>query len=222
MKNILSLDLPVSEIICWIFIRMIVAGLSIHFSLWKLTSRCAPDGGFDNLFGKRYTATNQLSGPLTINNFTNYSVYLDHWYNQRLILDIRPYHCRCHAGDITVEDLFPTYPKKAFSTWIFNMTELTRTLPASWYCNESLYQMERRAVFVKVCCSSKIVLHKLSNLSVLVSSRTGDPISGCGRASWLWGCTASNLCCSHFWRWPESNSWWAESLLCQDGISKTY
>lgn len=29
------------------------------------------------------------------------------------------------------------------------MTELTRTLPASWYCNESLYQMERRAVFVK-------------------------------------------------------------------------
>lgn len=30
------------------------------------------------------------------------------------------------------------------------MTELTRTLPASWYCNESLYNMERRAVFVKV------------------------------------------------------------------------
>ncbi|KAJ5376528.1 hypothetical protein N7509_013414 [Penicillium cosmopolitanum] len=29
------------------------------------------------------------------------------------------------------------------------MTELTRTLPASWYCNESLYNMERRAVFVK-------------------------------------------------------------------------
>ncbi|KAJ5203874.1 uncharacterized protein N7498_004753 [Penicillium cinerascens] len=29
------------------------------------------------------------------------------------------------------------------------MSELTRTLPASWYCNESLYQMERRAVFNK-------------------------------------------------------------------------
>jgi hypothetical protein len=30
------------------------------------------------------------------------------------------------------------------------MSELTRTLPASWYCSESLYQMERRAVFMKV------------------------------------------------------------------------
>lgn len=30
------------------------------------------------------------------------------------------------------------------------MAELTRTLPASWYCNKSLYQMERRAVFLKV------------------------------------------------------------------------
>ncbi|GLI80805.1 hypothetical protein PoHVEF18_009162 [Penicillium ochrochloron] len=29
------------------------------------------------------------------------------------------------------------------------MTELTRTLPASWYCNGPLYQMERRAVFKK-------------------------------------------------------------------------
>ncbi|KAF3400108.1 Biphenyl dioxygenase subunit alpha [Penicillium rolfsii] len=29
------------------------------------------------------------------------------------------------------------------------MTELARTLPASWYCNEALYQMERRAVFQK-------------------------------------------------------------------------
>lgn len=31
------------------------------------------------------------------------------------------------------------------------MAELTRTLPASWYCNEPLYQMERKAVFLKVC-----------------------------------------------------------------------
>lgn len=31
------------------------------------------------------------------------------------------------------------------------MTELARTLPASWYCNEPLYRMERRAVFLKVC-----------------------------------------------------------------------
>jgi hypothetical protein len=30
------------------------------------------------------------------------------------------------------------------------MTELSRTLPASWYINESLYQMERRSVFNKV------------------------------------------------------------------------
>ncbi|KAJ5127694.1 hypothetical protein N7448_008473 [Penicillium atrosanguineum] len=29
------------------------------------------------------------------------------------------------------------------------MTELSRTLPASWYTNESLYQMERKAVFNK-------------------------------------------------------------------------
>ncbi|KAJ5248858.1 hypothetical protein N7468_000309 [Penicillium chermesinum] len=29
------------------------------------------------------------------------------------------------------------------------MSKLARTLPASWYCNESLYQMERRAVFQK-------------------------------------------------------------------------
>ncbi|KAJ5556967.1 hypothetical protein N7494_000882 [Penicillium frequentans] len=29
------------------------------------------------------------------------------------------------------------------------MSELARTLPASWYCNEPLYQMERRAVFLK-------------------------------------------------------------------------
>lgn len=34
---------------------------------------------------------------------------------------------------------------------ILNMAELTRTLPASWYCNEPLYQMERKAVFLKVC-----------------------------------------------------------------------
>jgi hypothetical protein len=31
------------------------------------------------------------------------------------------------------------------------MSELPRTLPASWYCSEPLYQMERRAVFFKVC-----------------------------------------------------------------------
>ncbi|CAG8206778.1 unnamed protein product [Penicillium salamii] len=29
------------------------------------------------------------------------------------------------------------------------MSELPRTLPASWYCSEPLYQMERRAVFFK-------------------------------------------------------------------------
>ncbi|KAJ5757359.1 uncharacterized protein N7511_006053 [Penicillium nucicola] len=29
------------------------------------------------------------------------------------------------------------------------MSELTCTLPASWYCSKSLYQMERRAVFLK-------------------------------------------------------------------------
>ena len=30
------------------------------------------------------------------------------------------------------------------------MVELTRTLPASWYCSSPLYQLERRAVFLKV------------------------------------------------------------------------
>ncbi|KAL4803288.1 hypothetical protein BDV18DRAFT_45751 [Aspergillus unguis] len=29
------------------------------------------------------------------------------------------------------------------------MSELTRTLPASWYCSQPLYQLERRAVFLK-------------------------------------------------------------------------
>jgi phenylpropionate dioxygenase-like ring-hydroxylating dioxygenase large terminal subunit len=29
------------------------------------------------------------------------------------------------------------------------MTSLTRTLPASWYCSSPLYQLERRAVFLK-------------------------------------------------------------------------
>ncbi|KAI2726545.1 hypothetical protein CBS147354_4260 [Penicillium roqueforti] len=29
------------------------------------------------------------------------------------------------------------------------MSELVRTLPASWYCSQPLYQMERRAVFLK-------------------------------------------------------------------------
>ncbi|GKZ68382.1 hypothetical protein AnigIFM50267_003062 [Aspergillus niger] len=29
------------------------------------------------------------------------------------------------------------------------MTELMRTLPASWYCSQPLYQLERRAVFLK-------------------------------------------------------------------------
>lgn len=30
------------------------------------------------------------------------------------------------------------------------MSELMRTLPASWYCSPPLYQLERRAVFLKV------------------------------------------------------------------------
>lgn len=29
------------------------------------------------------------------------------------------------------------------------MNSLTRTLPASWYCSSPLYQLERRAVFLK-------------------------------------------------------------------------
>ena len=32
------------------------------------------------------------------------------------------------------------------------MGDLARTLPASWYTSLHLYQLERRAVFMKVCC----------------------------------------------------------------------
>jgi hypothetical protein len=31
-----------------------------------------------------------------------------------------------------------------------NMESLSRTLPASWFCSPALYQLERRAVFLKV------------------------------------------------------------------------
>lgn len=32
---------------------------------------------------------------------------------------------------------------------LYKMPELARTLPASWYCSLPLYQLERRAVFMK-------------------------------------------------------------------------
>lgn len=35
------------------------------------------------------------------------------------------------------------------------MDSLTRTLPASWFCSSALYQLERRAVFLKVSFSTR-------------------------------------------------------------------
>ena len=48
--------------------------------------------------------------------------------------------------------------------------ELTRTLPASWYCSLPLYQLERRAVFFKVCACQKKKKKKISWLSNTIQS----------------------------------------------------
>lgn len=55
------------------------------------------------------------------------------------------------------------------------MAALTRTLPASWFCSSALYQLERRAVFLKVGPirhpRNAILISRL----VLASTRACDP-----------------------------------------------
>lgn len=48
-------------------------------------------------------------------------------------------------------------------------TELPRTLPASWYTSQELYNLERRAVFFKVCLARQL-RHNFS-YNIDVSSR---------------------------------------------------
>jgi hypothetical protein len=43
------------------------------------------------------------------------------------------------------------------------MESLARTLPASWFCSVPLYQLERRAVFLKVWISSELLYGGLAD-----------------------------------------------------------
>ena len=96
------------------------------------------------------------------------------------------------------------------------MSELARTLPASWYCNAPLYQMERRAVFMKVRDFLDAKSMKLNNSIVLVLAWPCDQVPEDWRACRLWDCTAAYLCDPYWRRCFEPNCRWAEGVLRKD------
>lgn len=65
------------------------------------------------------------------------------------------------------------------------MTPLTRTLPASWYCSSPLYQLERRAVFLKSWyllgpltrfqAVGEVVEYEIAQVSITVCRASDNP-----------------------------------------------
>ena len=84
-------------------------------------------------------------------------------------------------------------------TQIFRMA-LTRTLPASWFCSTPLYQVERRAVFLKVRTTPLLQNEMLTNITVMASLGPSHSLSRSFQACDIWNCTSNSHC-------PEQKSW---------------
>lgn len=119
---------------------------------------CRPNRNMDTLHyipsNSRITIINPPRAPRdSITPSGNDKPHHQHHIHEKSLVDsVASHYWRCQLTPSiklrSIPEQSTVYPRPLIKTDI--MTELTRTLPASWYCNDSLYQMERRAVFLKV------------------------------------------------------------------------
>lgn len=178
--------------------------------------------GYDNSFGKRYTAPFQRTQGCTTlltPKIACLSVDIEsHSVVTKCICgDIKMclFRGRCHSSQLQLWQ---------FDTWTYSiilsiscLSSLALCLPPGIAVSHCIKWSGGRS-FSKYVTQSSRSWRKLSCIPVLVLAWPGDQIPGRRRARSIRSCAAAHLCCSYLRGGSESRRWGAEGCLRENGM----